>query len=147
MSVRLSKRCEYGIKAAARLAKGHGEGYLQSREIAESEGMPAKFLESVLLGLRSASLLESKVGAGGGYRLSRPPEQIRVSEIVAALEPDSSVTSNVTERISIGQTALDIFQERSNTALDEVVGSLSLDQLVHMADARVTKDGDEVSYI
>ncbi|MCA9309814.1 MAG: Rrf2 family transcriptional regulator [Phycisphaerales bacterium] len=142
----MSKRCEYGIKAAARLAKGHGEGYLQSREIAESEGMPAKFLESVLLGLRSAALLESKVGAGGGYRLSRPPEQIRVSEIVAALEPESTVTAT-SERISIGQTALDIFQERSNTALDEVVGSLSLDQLVHMADARVTSDDDEVSRI
>lgn len=145
--MRLSKRCEYGIKAAARLAKGHGDGYLQSREIAESEGMPAKFLESVLLGLRSAALLESKVGAGGGYRLSRPPEQIRVSEIVSALEPDSTVTSTTTEKISIGQTALEIFHERSDTALDEVIGSLSLDQLVDLAAARVTKGGGEMYYI
>ncbi|MEQ8844090.1 MAG: Rrf2 family transcriptional regulator [Phycisphaerales bacterium] len=133
--MRLSKRCEYGIKAAVRLAISHGGGYLQSREIAESEGMPAKFLESVLLGLRSASLLESKVGAGGGYRLSRPPGQIRISEVIDALEPAAAGSQADPDHPSIGQTALELFHRRSDEAIDHVVGSLSLDQLITLADA------------
>ena len=109
--------------------------------------MPAKFLESVLLGLRSASLLESKVGAGGGYKLSRPPEQIRISEIVAALEPESGAeTTARTETISIGQSALEVFHERSDEAL-AVVGDLSLVDLVNLADERTSDDSGSMYYI
>ena len=90
--MRLSKRSEYGLMAAVRLAQQQREsgGYLRSRQIAEEEGLPAKFLESVLLSLKSAGILESKVGSGGGYRLASKPEDIAIGEIVKTLEPDSS---------------------------------------------------------
>lgn len=90
--MRLSKRSEYGLMAAVRLAQQQREngGYLRSRQIAEEEGLPAKFLESVLLALKSAGILESKVGAGGGYRLAGKPEDVRVGDIVIALEPNTS---------------------------------------------------------
>lgn len=102
-AMRMSKRSEYGLKAAVHLASHHlrargpgdaprsenGAGvYLQSREIADAERLPPKFLESVLLSLRSAQILVSKVGAGGGYKLSRGPELIRVHEVIDALEKD-----------------------------------------------------------
>lgn len=98
--MRLSKRSEYGLMAVVRLAQQQREsgGYLRSRQIADEEGLPAKFLESVLLTLKSAGVLESKVGAGGGYRLAMLPEDVAVSVIVRALEPGSSDVMETEER-------------------------------------------------
>lgn len=67
--MRLSKRCQYGLKAAARLASRHGDGYVQSREVAEAEALPAKFLESILLAMRSAGLLSPRSAWAAGTAL------------------------------------------------------------------------------
>ena len=69
--MRLSKRTEYGLRAIAYLARSWPKGFVQSRDLSQQEGLPNKFLESILLTLRRGGFLESKVGSGGGYRLSR----------------------------------------------------------------------------
>lgn len=134
--MRFSKRCQYGIKAAVCLAQNHGRGYLQSRTIAEAEALPGKFLESILLALRSANILESKVGAGGGYRLSREPRAILVSEMVQALngvvEEDGILKSPGTP----GNASLAVVNERIDQALREAFGSLSLSDLLSLAEKR-----------
>lgn len=135
--MRLSKRCEYGLKAAVRLAARHGTGYVQSRDISDNEALPAKFLESILIVLRSASILESKVGAGGGYRLSRPPEQITVNELLSALElPEHTDNSRpqTSDTLTPGAVALDMVHERIEQAMNEAVGELSLADLKAMAE-------------
>ena len=133
--MRFSKRCQYGIKAAVCLAQNHGRGYLQSRTIAESEALPGKFLESILLALRSADILESKVGAGGGYRLSREPRAILVSEMVEALngvaEDDPSPHAGTP-----GNASLAVVNERIDEALDRAFGTLSLSDLLSIAEKR-----------
>lgn len=101
--MRLSKRCEYGIRAAVHLAQRSGQGYTQSREVAEVESLPAKFLESILLTLRSAGILNSKVGAGGGYRLAKPAEEIKLLEIVTLLDPPDSPASAPSPADSTGE--------------------------------------------
>ncbi len=65
--------------------------YAQSKDLAAMERLPTKFLEQVLLGLRRAGLLESKVGSGGGYRLKRPPTELTVRGVLDALEPDDEL--------------------------------------------------------
>lgn len=153
--MRLSKRCEYGIKAAVHLAQRHGTGYTQSREIAEAEALPAKFLESILLALRSASYLESKVGAGGGYRLARAPEQIRVIEIITLLDPSEpangraeapSTAAEARQAIRAeqaqeragastlcGQTAMDVINSRLDDAILRALGELDLGSLATLS--------------
>lgn len=144
--IRLSKRCEYGLKAAIRLASRQGEGYLQSRDIAQNEALPAKFLESILLALRSAQILESKVGAGGGYRLSRPADQISVSELMSALERPDGATERPAEadRVTAGHVALEVVNQRIGDALSEAVGSLSLAELSTLA-AEKSQNGKATS--
>lgn len=78
----ISKRCEHGLKAAVQLALRYEEGYVQARELAKTESLPAKFTEAVLLQMRLAGLLESKVGAGGGYRLTKPPGEVPVQALL-----------------------------------------------------------------
>lgn len=135
--MRFSKRCQYGIKAAVCLAQHHGRGYLQSRSIAENEQLPGKFLESILLALRSANILESKVGAGGGYRLSREPRDIRVSDMVEALNGAAEEDGvNGGHGLTPGNASLAVVNERIDEALDRAFGTLSLSDLVSMAESR-----------
>jgi len=87
--MRLSKRGEYGLRAMMVLAAPAPDGSspaVQIREIAEREQMPAKFLEQILLALKNAGLLHSKMGVGGGYHLARPPSEISLGQIVRVLD-------------------------------------------------------------
>lgn len=132
--MKLSKRCEYGVKAAVKLSLSRTGGFVQSREIADSEMLPAKFLESILLALRSASILESKVGAGGGYRLARRAEDIRVTDVIAALErtDPEAVNGNGTGHDGAerpGQAAIEILNERIAQGLGQAFNDLSLADL------------------
>ena len=56
------------------------------RDIAERTGLPQPYLEQILLALKGAGLVRSKRGVGGGYILARSPEDIRLSEIVSAVD-------------------------------------------------------------
>ncbi len=85
--MRLSKRGEYGLRAMIDLATWKADnGVIQIREIAEKEHIPLKFLEQILLTLKNAGLLRSKMGAGGGYYLAKPANQITLGNIVRVLD-------------------------------------------------------------
>lgn len=85
--MKLSKRGEYGLRAMIALAVLQPEHeVVQSKQIAAREQIPAKYLEQILLALKNAGLLNSKMGAGGGYYLARPPETITLGEIARVLD-------------------------------------------------------------
>jgi len=87
--MRLSKRGEYGLRAMIMLATpgpGGRPAVIQIREIAEREKIPAKFLEQILLTLKNAGLLHSKMGVGGGYHLAKPASEITFGHIVRILD-------------------------------------------------------------
>ncbi len=85
--MRLSKRGEYGLRAMIDLATwDHGSATVQIKDIAEREQIPAKYLEQILLTLKNAGLLHSKMGIGGGYYLARPADQISLGHIVRILD-------------------------------------------------------------
>jgi Rrf2 family iron-sulfur cluster assembly transcriptional regulator len=63
-----------------------GTGPTSVRDIAERTGLPQPYLEQILLALKGAGLVRSKRGVGGGYVLARTPDQIRLSEIVSAVD-------------------------------------------------------------
>jgi Rrf2 family protein len=82
----ISKRTQYGLKAVIALARRYGEGPVLIATLATEETIPLKFLEGILLELKSRGLLDSKKGKGGGYQLSRPPSTITIGSIVRLLE-------------------------------------------------------------
>lgn len=88
--MRLSKRGEYGLRAMITLAepakKGAPPAMLQIREISQREQISPKFLEQILLTLKNAGLLHSKMGVGGGYYLSRPASEITLGQIFRILD-------------------------------------------------------------
>ena len=82
----ISKRTQYGLKAMQVLARRYREGPVMIGSIAREESIPLKFLEAILLDLKSHGLLESKLGRKGGYRLSRPPSSMTLGSIIRMME-------------------------------------------------------------
>ena len=72
--------------AMLRLAQEYGKGTLMINQIAESEKIPKRFLESILLELKKSGYLGSKLGKNGGYYLLKRPEDISLLEIVRLFE-------------------------------------------------------------
>jgi Rrf2 family iron-sulfur cluster assembly transcriptional regulator len=56
------------------------------RDIADRTGLPQPYLEQILLALKGAGLVKSKRGVGGGYVLNRPTSEIRLSDVVSAVD-------------------------------------------------------------
>ena len=88
--MRLSKRGEYGLRAMIALAepaeKSDAPQMMQIKEIALREQISTKFLEQILLTLKNAGLLHSKMGVGGGYYLARSAKEITLGQIFRVLD-------------------------------------------------------------
>ncbi len=82
----LSKKTKYGIKAMTYIARKKCDYPVQISEIAQSENISQKFLESILLTLRKNGFLGSKKGKGGGYYLIKEPKNIVMASIIRVLE-------------------------------------------------------------
>jgi Rrf2 family protein len=82
----LSKKTKYGLKALTYIARNNKAPLVSIREIAESENIPQKFLEGILLTLRKSGFLGSKKGQHGGYYLIKEPSEIKMTDVMRILE-------------------------------------------------------------
>lgn len=85
-AVHFSTRGEYGVRLMVELARHHGSGPVSLAEMADHEDLPRPYLEQLVVSLREAELVTSTRGAHGGYQLSRAPSDIRMGEVLRALE-------------------------------------------------------------
>ncbi|WP_431974714.1 RrF2 family transcriptional regulator [Micromonospora haikouensis] len=90
--MRLSARVDYALRAAAELAAvADGAGAARSRpvtaeQIAKSQEIPPKFLESILLQLRRGGIVHAQRGPEGGYWLARPAAEISLAEVIRVID-------------------------------------------------------------
>jgi Rrf2 family cysteine metabolism transcriptional repressor len=84
-SVNFTAKEDYGLRAVLDLASRAGTGPVQTRELAQRQRIPEQFLEQLLAALRRAEVVRSTRGAGGGYALAAPPDQINVGSVLRAL--------------------------------------------------------------
>ncbi|WP_026904441.1 RrF2 family transcriptional regulator [Pedobacter glucosidilyticus] len=78
----LSKKTKYAIRALIALGERYQKESVNISFIAETEKIPKKFLEQILLELRNAGFLYSKKGAGGGYSLLKDPQEINLVQVM-----------------------------------------------------------------
>jgi Rrf2 family protein len=83
--VYISAKVDYAVRALCTLADAEGRP-VTAETLASAQGLPAKFLESILNDMRRAGLLLSQRGADGGYRLSRPAKEITLAEVIRPLD-------------------------------------------------------------
>lgn len=82
----LSKKAQYAFRALTHLVNKYEEGPVLISEIAEEKNIPIKFLESILLELRKAGILESKKGKGGGYYFKNHPSKTTVASVIRIVD-------------------------------------------------------------
>lgn len=68
------------------LAAHYGKGLVLLKDLARRQHLSAKYLDQLMLSLRRAGLVKSKRGVKGGFQLAKPPEEIRLLEVVEAVE-------------------------------------------------------------
>jgi Rrf2 family protein len=84
--MKLSMRSDYGARAIVDLARHYNQGPIQSAEIACRQAIPEAYLEQLLTTLRKSGLIRSTRGPRGGHELARPPAEIKLADVIAALE-------------------------------------------------------------
>ena len=85
-AVAFSTKGEYGVRLMVQLGRRYGTGPASLAEMAADEELPRAYLEQLVMSLRDAGLVTSTRGAHGGYELTRAPQDIRMSEVLRALE-------------------------------------------------------------
>jgi Rrf2 family protein len=82
----ITMKTKYALKALCRLAVAPKGQPILIADIAESEGIPRKFLELILAELKQHGILSSRKGRGGGYLLARRPEEVTVASVLRVLD-------------------------------------------------------------
>ena len=93
----VSTKGRYALRVMVCFAmKGQGE-FIPLKEIAESEGISQKYLESIMTTLSKAGFVDAVHGKGGGYRLNRKPEEYTVGSILKLTEGSLATVSCTTQ--------------------------------------------------
>ncbi len=131
-AVKVSAKSEYAVRALLELADA-GEGPIKGEWLAQTQGIPLKFLENILIDLRHAGIVRSQRGAEGGYWLARSPDSISVGEVIRAVDgPLASVRGEAPEDLDYEGAAehLKTVWIAVRASLRTVVDELTLDDVV-----------------
>lgn len=131
----ISTKGRYGLRMMLDIAVNSGSGPVPVKDVARREQLSDKYLEQIVTLLVKAGLVRSVRGAGGGYLLSAPAEQISVGQILRAVEGSLSPTDCVGEgrEKSCVQAHLcatyELYREMKD-AVDQVVDRWTLRRLM-----------------
>jgi len=96
--MKLSVRGEYALRALLVLGSRYPDPVVRIQTISDEQNIPKRFLEQILNDLKSAGIVQSRRGVAGGYRLARPPHEIKLASIVRHIEGALAPVSCVSER-------------------------------------------------
>lgn len=82
----ISARVDYAMRALVLLADDDGVDRVSCDTLAVAQGIPVRFLESILAELRRAGIVTSQRGVSGGYRLAQPASEVMVADVIRALD-------------------------------------------------------------
>lgn len=91
--MQLTRRGEYGMRVMLELASVSGPRLISSREIAERQKIPPKFIPQIILDLHRAGLVHSSRGQQGGVRLANVAKKINLRTIIEAIEGPIALNS------------------------------------------------------
>lgn len=84
--LKLSTRSSYGVRAVFDLARNQGDKPVRLVEVAERQKIPRSYLQQIFVRLRKSGVVQAIRGPKGGFKLSRAPEEIKIGDVVRALE-------------------------------------------------------------
>jgi Rrf2 family protein len=142
--IRLSTKGRYGTRLMLNLARHHGVGKdaVILKNISEDERISIRYLEQIIIPLKINRLVKSIRGAGGGYTLARKPEDIRISEILHALEGNCCLVECIEDETYCEFTETcpthDIWKA-ATALLKDYFDSITLKDAMEMAEKKIKK--------
>ena len=88
----LTTKGKYAVTAALDLALHESNDFISISDLALRQSIPGPYLEQLFRNLRKAGILISHRGPGGGYKLSRPSNEIKIGQIISAVEDRMDAT-------------------------------------------------------
>jgi Rrf2 family protein len=139
----ISKKTKYCLRALYSLARQYGRGPILVQKIADEEHIPKKFLELILLTAKAGGLVDSKPGRGGGYQLTKAPEQVTVGAVIRLMEgplaplPCASETAfrRCEECVDEKTCGTRLVMRRVRNATAEILDQTTLADVCHMVDS------------
>ena len=137
--MKISKKCQYALKAVFELAwRDQGEP-IRTYEIAESQRISPRFMEIILNELKHGGFVESRRGNEGGYMLARDARDLTVREIIECIEGHISLAKNSDDTASVGNEAFTELWQEVNDAIEEVCDKRTFADLVEIERAKRDK--------
>ena len=131
--MKLSTKGRYGLRALIDLALYSEEEPVSIQSIAKRQNLSESYLEQLVRKMRTAGLVSSVRGAGGGYQLSRPADEISVGDVLRALEGNLDAVScnaNTEGREGADLCVTKYVLARINESITHTVDSISIEQLL-----------------
>jgi Rrf2 family protein len=140
--MRISTKIRYGTRAMLQLAFHYGEGPIDLKEIAKKEDISLKYLEQVIIPLRTAGLIKSTRGSKGGYSLAKPPSKICLSDLIEVLDGPIDLVECLKDPKGCSKSpscvTRDIWKEASD-AIHKVFSAITIAEMVNREKEREGK--------
>lgn len=130
----ISTRGRYALRVMIDIANNQGDGYVPMKDVAARQSLSLKYLEQILPALTKNNLVVGIQGKGGGYRLTRKPEEYSIGEILRITEKDlapvSCLADGAKECAHRNSCKTISFWEGLNDVINEYMDSKSLLDLI-----------------
>lgn len=130
--MKVSTKGDYGVRALVELAHHYGQGPVQSAEIAARQEVPEPYLDQLLPTLRRAGFIRSVRGPQGGHALIREPSEVKLSEVMVALEGSLAPIACVDDPEACTRTGGCVQRDvwaRVRDATEEILAGVSIGEL------------------
>ena len=133
--MKISTKGRYGLRAFIDLACYGAEEPVSISSISARQEISERYLEQLMAKLKKAGLVESTRGAGGGYRLGRPAEEISVGDVLRVLEGslEAAQCSGMEDESTCENHDICVTKyvwKRINDSITQAVDTMMLDQLI-----------------
>jgi Rrf2 family transcriptional regulator, cysteine metabolism repressor len=130
--MRISTRARYGTRAMLDLALHYDGGSIMVKDVAERQQISSRYLEQLLFTLKLSGMVRSTRGTHGGFSLAKPPSEIKLIDIVEALDGSIAPVGCVDEPDQYARSCYcathDVWVDVKNAA-SKVLSSITLDDL------------------
>ena len=148
--MKLSTKGRYGSRAMLELALHYGFGPITIKDVAQRQEISERYLENIMTTLVSEGLVISSRGKGGGFMLSKPPEEIRLFDIIRVVEGSLAPVDCVDDPSNCNRSPLcvtcDIWGKLKD-AMTDVLNGITLKDMVEMYRDKSSKQEALMYYI
>ncbi len=135
----ISTKGRYALRVMADLAEHPSEGYIPLKEIAQRQEISEKYLEAIIKILVKARLLTGVRGKGGGYKLTRGPEQYTIGEVLRLTEETLAPVACLEEAADVCPRAPNCrtlpLWKGLNRVINEYLDHITVADIIHSRDA------------